>query len=78
MGTAFFISSIFLLYAASFYFGGLFVYYDVQNDTYGKTYTGGDVMATFFGIIFGMFSLGMMGPNMKVISEGKAAAYTAF
>lgn len=35
-------------------------------------------MACFFGIVFGMFSLGLAGPNIKAVAEGKAAGKVAF
>ena len=35
-------------------------------------------MSCFFGIIFGMFSLGMATPNIKAVLEGRAAGKMAF
>jgi hypothetical protein len=41
-------------------------------------YTGGDVMACFFGVVFGVFSLSFTIPNFKSITDGKCAGYFAF
>ena len=35
-------------------------------------------MSCFFGIVFGMFSIGMATPNMKAVIEGRAAGKMAF
>ena len=35
-------------------------------------------MATFIGVIFGMFGLGLFAPSLNAIGEGKAAAKMAF
>jgi ABC-type multidrug transport system fused ATPase/permease subunit len=35
-------------------------------------------LSCFFGVVFGMFSLGMATPNMKAVSEGMAAGKMAF
>jgi hypothetical protein len=35
-------------------------------------------MSCFFGIIFGMFSLGMATPNIKAVVEGRAAGKMAY
>lgn len=35
-------------------------------------------MACFFGIVFGVFSLGMGTPNIKAITEGKVAGKIAY
>jgi len=49
---------IFGSYAYAFYIGGLFIYHDVKNSAQNRPYSGGDVLATFFGVIIGVFSLG--------------------
>jgi len=35
-------------------------------------------LTCFFGILFGMFNMGMLGPAIKAISEGKVAGKMAF
>lgn len=41
-------------------------------------YTGGDMLAVFFGVVFGVFSLATTIPNFKAIIDGKIAGYQAF
>ena len=41
-------------------------------------YNAGDVLSCFFGVIFGVFALGMATPNIKAIQEGKVAGKMAF
>ena len=62
------------MYAFAFMIGTIFIYNKVYNSSYDRGYTSGDVLSTFFGVIFGMFSLGMLFPNLKSVAEGKAAA----
>lgn len=73
-----FFASIFGIYAYAFYLGSVWIYYDIYNSTYGKAYTAGDVLSCFFGVIFGMFSLGMAAPNLKAVAEGRVAGKMAF
>ena len=54
---------IFFAYTYAFFFGGIWVYDDKYNDILGRTYTAGDVMICFFGIIFGLFAIGAAAPN---------------
>jgi hypothetical protein len=42
------------------------------------TYTSGDIMACFLGVVYGVFSLGLATPNMKALTEGRIAGKTAF
>lgn len=71
-------SSIFATYAYSFYLGSVWIYNDIENTTYGRTYSAGDVLSCFFGVVFGMFSVGMATPNLKAVAEGKVAGKMAF
>lgn len=41
-------------------------------------YTGGDMLACFFGVVFGVFALSFTMPHFKAIEDGKSAAYRAF
>jgi ATP-binding cassette subfamily B (MDR/TAP) protein 1 len=41
-------------------------------------YTSGDILACFFGVVFGVFSLGMATPNIKAITEGRVAGKVAY
>ena len=38
----------------------------------------GDILACFFGIVFGVMSLGMASPNIKAVTEGRVAGKMAF
>ena len=40
-----------------------------------SVYTGGDMIAIFFAVCFGVFSIGFTLPNFKAIIDGKAAGY---
>jgi ATP-binding cassette subfamily B (MDR/TAP) protein 1 len=72
---------MFGFYAYAFYFGGMFRYNTGEwwsNAYTGKKYTGGDVMAIMFMILFGIFQLTAIGPNIKAITEGKIGGKLAY
>lgn len=75
---ALFFASIFATYAYSFYMGSIWIYNDIYNQTFGHIYTAGDVLSCFFGVIFGMFSVGLATPNIKAVTEGRVAGKLAF
>jgi hypothetical protein len=75
---ALFFASIFGTYAYSFYMGSVWIYKDFWNHTYGRTYSAGDVLSCFFGVVFGMLSVGMAAPNIKAVTEGRVAGKLAF
>ena len=54
----FFFMVIFGSYAYAFYIGSQFIEHDVYNTAQKRTYSGGDVLSTFLGVIIGVFSLG--------------------
>jgi ATP-binding cassette subfamily B (MDR/TAP) protein 1 len=78
MAMAMFFASIFGTYAYSFYLGSVWIYKGFQNQTYNRTYSAGDILSCFFGVIFGMFSVGLAAPNIKAVTEGRVAAKLAF
>lgn len=78
LAIAFFFASIFGTYAYSFYMGSVWIYKGFNNDTFGRTYSAGDILSCFFGVVFGMFSVGMATPNLKAVTEGKVAGKMAF
>jgi ATP-binding cassette, subfamily B (MDR/TAP), member 1 len=78
VGTGVFISSFLILYTYALFIGTVYINQRLINPLTDKVYTSGDVLACFFGVIFGMFSLGMITPNLKAVAEGKAAAKAAF
>lgn len=55
-------------YAFAFYMGRVWIYNGINNTTFDRVYTAGDIMACFFGIIYGMWGLGMAGPNIKAVA----------
>jgi len=59
------------MYTYGFALGGVFVYERISKGN--DYYVAGDVIAIFFGIIFGIFSLGMASPHIKALNEGWAA-----
>jgi len=65
-------------YAFAFYVGHIFIIEEIKDTASSDPYTSGDVMACFFGIIFGFFSLGMAAPNIKAVTEGQVAGNMAF
>lgn len=69
---------IFLSYCFAFYIGHIFIVEQVRDSSGQDPYTSGDVLACFFGIIFGFFSLGMAAPNIKAVSEGQVAGKLAY
>ena len=73
-----FFVGVFLFYAYAFYIGSYLVTKEVENSNSGKIYSNGDVTTCFFGIVFGVFYLGMATPNIKAITEGKLAGKIAY
>lgn len=71
-------SIIFATYAYAFYMGSIWIEKDIYNNTYKRGYTAGEILSCFFGVVFGMFSMGMATPNIKAVIEGKAAGKMAF
>lgn len=78
MGSAFFMTTFFLAYIIAFYIGSLFIYHQVENTILNKVYSSSDIMICFFGMIFGSFSLALMGPSFTAMAEGRAAGMAAF
>jgi len=65
------LAAIFFSYAYAYFFGCIWIYNDYYNDTYDRVYTGGDVLIVYFGVLFGLFALGIGAPNIKAINDGK-------
>jgi len=60
-------------YAYSFFMGSIWIYYEIPNHFSGEDYTAGDVLTCFFGVLFGLYSMGMAAPNIKAVASGKVA-----
>lgn len=66
----FFFFCMFGYYAYAFYVGTLLIENGKYNDNSHAEYTSGDILSCFFGVVFGVFALGMATPNIKAITEG--------
>lgn len=73
-----FFFGMFAYYAYAFFIGTILITSDVINTNTGDDYTSGDILACFFGVVFGVFALGMATPNIKAVSEGRVAGKMAF
>jgi ATP-binding cassette subfamily B (MDR/TAP) protein 1 len=73
-----FMFTIFGTYAYSFFMGSIWIYHAFDNTTFHRPYTSGDILSVFFGVFFGIFSIGMATPNLKAVAEGKAAGKMAY
>jgi len=49
---------IYATFAYAFWIGGIFIRAQVENTILGRPYQAGDIIACFFGVVFGIFSLG--------------------
>ena len=74
----FFMFSIFGSYAYAMTIGSLWVDNEFPNQSMGRPYSPGDIMAVFFGVLFGMFAIAGIGENVKIVAEGRAAGKMAF
>lgn len=73
-----FFFAMFGFYGYAFYTGSWLVTEHVTNSRTHESYNAGDIMSCFFGIIFGVFSLGMATPNIKAVTEGRVAGKMAY
>jgi ATP-binding cassette subfamily B (MDR/TAP) protein 1 len=66
-------------YAYAFYTGSWLIQKQVINSSNKNIpYSAGDVMSCFFGVIFGVMSIGMATANIKAVAEGKVAGKMAY
>ena len=63
--------AVFFSYAYAYFFGCIWIYRDYINDSLDRVYPGGDVLVVYFGILFGLFALGIGEPNFKAVRDGK-------
>lgn len=68
LGLFFFV--IYSTYAYSFWIGSIFVEKEIWNQAVNRPYTGGDLLACFFGVIIGLFSLAQSTNHFKAVKEG--------
>eukprot|EP01133_Synstelium_polycarpum_P000374 gene374-436_t len=65
-------------YALSFWYGSTLVAKKTNNDLTGHPWTGGDVVAVFFGVIIGATAIGQASPSLSSFANGRGAAYKIF
>lgn len=73
-----FFFAMFGYYGYAFYTGSWLVTDRVINTRTNEPYNAGDIMSCFFGVVFGVFSLGMATPNIKAVTEGRVAGKLAY
>lgn len=73
-----FLFSIYSLYAWGFWIGSIWVSEEYWNHTMQRSYSPGDILVVFWGVIFGLFALAAAPTNFKAITEGKIAGKFAF
>lgn len=76
MGVIMFI--MFGSYSLSFWYGSKLIYDGTINASTGKPWTGGNVIATFFAVTTGAYSIGSAGPAWQAFASGRAAAFKIF
>ncbi len=63
----------------AFYVGGIFVREELPAPgVYGPKYDGATVFTVLMGVVFGLYALGMVVPNISAITEARAAAAALF
>ena len=70
--------AIYFGYTYAFFIGAIWVDEGFWNHAHDREYMPGDIISVFFGILFGMFALGGLGPNFVAFATAKAAGYKAF
>ena len=61
-----------------YFIGSFYIEHEVHNDLYDKAYDTSIVMTVFMSALLSMFSLGMIGPQLKFIDEARMAAYEIY
>ncbi|EGG23337.1 ABC transporter B family protein [Cavenderia fasciculata] len=65
-------------YALSFWYGSTLVSKRTTNDLTGEPWSGGDVVAVFFGVIIGATAIGQASPCLTSFANGRGAAWKIF
>jgi ATP-binding cassette, subfamily B (MDR/TAP), member 1 len=73
-----FIGSIYSCYCYAFFMGSVWIQKNFYNDILGRPYQGGDILAVFWGILFGFFALSAISPHVNAVNEGKVAGKFTF
>ena len=73
-----FFTALYGYYAYSFFVGSFLITEKVSNSITGKTYTSGDIMSCYLGLVYGIFSLAIVAPNFKALTEARIAGKMAY
>lgn len=65
-------------YTYMFAMAAVFIKHQIHNPLYDRPYHPGDIMACFFGMIFGVMSLAQLAPQIAEIGRGKSSGKLAF
>ena len=68
----------FLNYGIGLWSGGTLVKDGIHNPNTGNPMTTQDVITTFFSILYGFFSLAMIGPSIDKVQKARESAYNIF
>lgn len=61
-----------------FTMAAVFIREMIHNPLYDRPYSAGDIMTCFFGMIFGIMSLGQLSPQIAEMGRGKTSGKLAF
>lgn len=78
IGNGALLATIFFTYALGFWYGAKLVADDVENNCTHNCISGGSVIAAFFCIIMGSFSLGQLAPPVIAFVSAKAAVFNVY
>ncbi|CAM9124263.1 unnamed protein product [Phaeothamnion confervicola] len=78
LGSGALFSAFFLSYALAFWYGTKQVADDLESECASDCITGGDVIATIFGILIGAMALGQMNPGLTALGLARSSAVTVF
>lgn len=78
LGMSLMMAMIYSVYSYAFWVGANFVKDGVVNRVTGEIYSFMDILAVFFGILFGLFSMEGMGNAAKALGEAQVAGKLAF
>lgn len=62
-----FIGSMYFGYSYAFFLGSIWVDQGFWNHAHDRPYSAGDIISIFFGVLFGVFALGGIGPNVTAL-----------
>ena len=74
----FLLFTIYGSYAYAFIIGSIWVDRGFPNHAANRPYSPGDIVGVFFGVLLGFFGLAGIGPNAKLVAEGKTSGKMAF